>query len=166
MGTRCAIYFKDTLTATSRYNQIRTIQVNHLLNVWLSGDEKRSRAVREELEKKIDSYAAGELEHAVDAMSSIWEISNKEGPVSSVPVQHPDEAWFPFWFSRGYWDHKEDEIRPLLIKSIKEGHLFDRKYWGRRSRGGGIEPIYFSDAVIRAELSCLNSGELLHLEGC
>ena len=41
------------------------MQVNHLLSTWLSGSEtESSRTVREKLEQKIDSYAAGELDHA------------------------------------------------------------------------------------------------------
>ena len=135
------------------------MQVNHLLNIWLSGNGKESRAVRWELERKIDSYAAGELEHAVDAMTFIWDISNKEGPVPSEPTSPPDVPKT----SRRSWNITE--MRRSLVKSTKEGCLFDRKYWARRSRKGRIEPIYFSDAMCLGELSCLDSSESLY-PGC
>jgi hypothetical protein len=147
-----------------RYSEIRTIQVNHLLNIWLSGSEKDSGAVRKELEQQIDSYAAGQLEHAAGAVSSIWETSNKEGPVP-VPPSDETEHVQPYL---SFFAPKPTalETTPVLIKSIKEGYLFDRKYWARRSQEGGVEPIYFCDAVIRAELSCLDSSESLHSGGC
>ena len=44
------------------------------------------------------------------------------------------------------------DMKPSLIKSIKEGYLLDRKYWARRSRGGATEPIYFSGTVASANL--------------
>lgn len=153
------------LTWICRYSEIRTMQVNHLLNIWLSGSEKHSKAVREGLEQKIDDYAAGELDHAVDAMSSIWEISNEEG---TIPFATAPPSGGPKGFLWGFPDFFElpgCKIQHLLIKSIKEGYFLDRKYWARRSREGGIEPVYFSVAVVRMESLCLGSSELLHAGG-
>lgn len=136
--------------------------MNYLVNIWLSGSEEESRAVREGLEQKVDSYAAGELEHAVDAMSSIWEVSSKEGPVPSVTKSPSDileilwDIWMP---SSGPSDL--EETRHSLIRSIKEGYLLDRKYWARRSKKGGIDPIYFSNTMAQAELLPLDPGESL-----
>ena len=86
------------------------MQVNHLLSTWSSGSEtESSRTVREKLEQKIDSYAAGELDHAVDIISSIWEISRKGdaiakapdwSPVSSPPSRSPSPWLSPF--KRGF----------------------------------------------------------------
>ena len=53
-----------------RYSEIRTLQVGHLLSKWLSGVEE-SKAIREKLEEKIDSYGEGKLDHAVDAILCI-----------------------------------------------------------------------------------------------
>ena len=135
------------------------MQVNHLLNIWLSGNEKESRAVRGELERKIDSYATGELEHAVDTMAFIWDISNKEGPIPSEPASPSDVLITPC----DLLDFTG--TRRQLVKSAKEGYLLDRKYWARRSRKGRIEPIYFSGAMCLGELSCLDSSESLY-PGC
>jgi len=119
--------------------------VNHLLDVWLSGSEGESKTVREKLDEKIDSYAAGELEYAADTILSIWEVSNqeatapKEGPAPSNPAA---PSWFTSWFQpppefTGY------NMGPSLIKSIQEGSLLERKYWARGSREGKLEPVYF-----------------------
>ena len=136
--------------------------MNHLLSVWLSGSEKESKPVREKLDEKLDSYGTGELEHAVDAISFIWEIANKEGPIPSAPTSPPPPssrssrvgagrkgpaAW------QGYGTQR------ALVKSIQAGSLLDRKYWARRSREGGIEPIHVSSAVAGIELSRLGSRE-------
>ena len=138
--------------------------MNHLLNSWLSGSEEGSGAIRKELEQKMDSYAAGKLEHAVDVVSSIWEMSNKEGTIPSVPELPSDRPQVSPPQPNDFWNFAE--TRRSLIKSINEGHLFNRKYWARRSQGGAIEPIYFFDAVIRAELLRFNPSESLYLWGC
>ena len=134
------------------------MQVKHLLHVWMSGGDEESIAARRGLEKKIDSYAAGELEHAAEAISCIWEFSNGEdtvlydpsGPVSSSKrTSNVDVLKFTGC-----------DLRPSLIKSIKEGYLLDRKYWVKRSREGDLEPIYFSSDVIWVDL---DAGESLRL---
>lgn len=132
--------------------------MNHLLGVWLSGNKEESKAVRKKLDEKIDSYAAGELEHAVDAISSIWEISisNKEGPApAGAPPLRDPLSWLAFFSTRS----TGDDMRHPLIKSIQEGYLLDQKYWARRSREGAIEPVYFSSAIAENELSRLGGCE-------
>ena len=123
--------------------------MNHLLSVWLS-EGKESTTVRRKLEEKIDSYAAGELDHAVDAMSCIWEISNrkKEPIIPNRPASVSCSTPVPS-AATGF---SGCNIKPALVKSIKEGHLLDRKYWVKRSREGWIEPIYFSSTATSAEL--------------
>ena len=126
--------------------------MKHLLNVWLSGSVEESKAVRQGLEEKIDSYAAGELRHAADAISCIWEISNKEDPVLPGPSSsalHSDKS--PSILT-GVTEFTGCSMRLPLIRSIKEGSLFDRKYWARKSRQGLIGPIYFCSTVVWADL--------------
>ena len=147
------------LPSIHRNSEIRAIQVNHLLGVWLYGDEKESKAVREGLDEKINAYAAGELEHAVDAMLSIWETSNKEGPAPSIPaapstssltLPRPSSGLVRPQFY-GY------NMRTPLIKSIQEGSLLDRKYWARQSREGKIVPVYFPRLVSETKLKSRES---------
>ena len=125
------------------------MQVNHLLSVWLSEGEE-STTVRKKLQEMIDHYAAGGLEHAVDAISCIWEISNEKK--ESVISNRPGSVSRSIIVSLDAKEFSGCNIRPALVKSIKEGHLLDRKYWVKRSRKGWIEPIYFSSTATSAEL--------------
>lgn len=127
------------------------MQVNHLLSIWLSGGEE-SKAIRDRLEEKIDSYGAGKLDHAVDAILCIWEVSNKEEPAIPDFSRSLSRSARTSTTSISAVRFTGCSIRPSLVKSIKEGHLFDRKYWAKKSRGGRIEPIYFSSAATGAEL--------------
>jgi len=147
------------LTCIRRYSEIRTIQVNHLLGLWLSGNEKVSKAIREKLDEKIECYAAGKLDHAVDAILSIWEISNKEEVAPSPSVAPPNTSWFGSLFRFNVPDFAGYDMRPSLVKSIQEASLLDRKYWARRSRGGKIEPVYFPSTVPETELRGLDACE-------
>jgi len=124
----------------------------------LSGNEKESRTVREKLDKKIDSYAAGKLEHAVDTISSIWEVSNEEteDPSTSIAPSKGLKALFPNTTLIGFSGY---DLRPSLIKSIQEASLLDRKYWARRSREGKIEPVYFPNTVPETDLRDLDTYE-------
>lgn len=116
------------------------MQVNYLLGVWLSGSEEESKSVRDKLDEKIDSYAAGRLGHAADVILSIWGISNQGqtpfGPPPRESMTFLERLELTMRFT-------SCNMRHLLIKSIKEGYLLDRKHWARRSREGAIEPIYF-----------------------
>ena len=40
------------------------------------------------LMKKVDAYAAGDLKHAADAMSLLWEVSKREKCPVSTPTPH------------------------------------------------------------------------------
>ena len=132
--------------------------MKYLSDVWLSGSEEESKAVRAKLDEKIDSYAAGKLEHAVDVVSSMWEISDKGSPSDPDPAPG---RWVSLW-KFGILRFAGCNMRPSLIKSIKEGYLLDRKNWARRSREGAIEPIYFSSTVAKAELLYLDTRESPH----
>ena len=148
----CVIFAWGRLKRIYRYEEIRNIQVKHLLSVWLSGIEEESNAVRKGLEEKIDGYAAGELKHAADAISCIWEISNKEDlvlPGSPSSASHSNKNSS---ISTGVVEFAGCSMRLPLIRSIREGSLFDRKYWARKSREGLIGPIYFSSAVVWADV--------------
>jgi len=159
--SRCArtasFLTSKSLKCIHRYNEIKILQVKYLSKVWLSGGEEVSKAVRAGLDEKIDSYAAGRLDHAVDVMSSVWEISN------IVPVYAAPASRIPTIRDTRFTGC---DMRPSLIKSIKEGCLLDRKYWARRSRGGAVEPIYFPGTVAQAELPHLDTRESPHYRAC
>jgi len=40
-------------------------------------------------------------------------------------------------------------VRIALIKSIRKGVFFDRKYWARHSKAGDVlKPVYFSSIIM------------------
>lgn len=122
------------------------MQVIRLVSVWLSGGEEESETLHKKLDEKLDRYAAGEFEHAAEAISSIWDLSRKMETFPSIPQ------------GQGGWGKRKggqrpDDMRASLIKSIQGGSLFHRKYWAKRSRGGNICPVYFPSAISGLKLS-------------
>jgi hypothetical protein len=40
-------------------------------------------------------------------------------------------------------------VKIALIKSIRKGVFFDKKYWARNSKGGDVlKPVYFSSTIM------------------
>ena len=128
------------------------MQVNHLLSIWLSGGEEEAKELHKKLDEKIDSYAAGELEHAAEAVSSIWDLARKDEPLPPASKSHKG--------SRG---HKSTwgatSMRNPLITSMQGGSLLHRKYWARRSRGGSMGLIYLPTIVSGSMLSQVDTCE-------
>ena len=127
------------------------MQVIHLVSVWSSGSEEESETLHKKLDEMLDKYAAGELEHAAEAISSIWDLSHKREALSSIPRgQVATNAAFPFsaqgWGSCGA-TQGNNSMRTPLIKSIQGGSLLHRKYWARRSQRGSICPVYFPNVI-------------------
>ena len=51
-----------------------------------------------------------------------------------------------------------DSVKIALIRLIRGGALFDRKYWARHSRTGDVlKPVYFSSIVMGDKVKELNS---------
>ena len=62
------------LTGRSRYEDIRNLYVNHLAYLWM--EDSTSEATRISVEEKMDSFAEGDLEHAGEILSMLWDIVN------------------------------------------------------------------------------------------
>ena len=131
-----------------RYDEIRSMQVIYLLSVWLSESEEGSGALHKKLDEKIDSYAAGELEHASETISAIWDMSRKNEASPPIPRGRRDSGL-----------SIAPHIRASLVRSIRGESLIHRKYWARRSRGGNISPIYIPNAVPDPTLSKVDACE-------
>jgi len=58
----------------SRHEEVRTIQVNYLVSVWFGEDGKPVEGLGEKIDEKVDSYANGESDHAMETMALLWEI--------------------------------------------------------------------------------------------
>ena len=68
----------NLLTARARYAEVRNIYVDQLAHAWV-GDS--ADATRVKVDKKIDSFAEGDLEHATEMLTALWKIANKDGNV-------------------------------------------------------------------------------------
>ena len=137
------------------------------MSTWLSGGEE-SKVLHEKLDEKIDSYAAGELGHAAEAISSIWNLSRKNGALPSISQgkrgsPHKNGGFFWGWLSA---PQGRGGMRTSLVKSIQGGPLLHRKYWARQSRGGSICPIYIPTAVSGSTLLRVSTCEWNHILGC
>jgi len=131
------------------------MQVNHLVSVWLSGGEKDSKELHKKLDEKIDSYATGELEHAAEAISSIWDLACKDEALLSVPKDHGH----PRCLSALSFTSLSLNLETSLVKSMREGSLLHRKYWARRSRGGHMGLVYLPTTVSGPTLSQVDKCE-------
>ena len=51
-------------------------------------------------------------------------------------------------------------MKTALIKSIRKGVFFDREYWARHSKAGGVfKPVYFSSIIMGDRVQQLNGCE-------
>ena len=137
-------------------------------------EDSTTEVTRASVERKIDSYVEGDLEHATEVVSALWEIVNKDGEitapestpssVSSFLVCPPSLRYAEVLKSNNQAAQltgPADSVKTALIKSIRKGVLFDRKYWVRHSRtGGALKPVYFSSIVMSDKLQQLNNREL------
>lgn len=120
-----------------RYEEVRSIQVIHLSSVWLSGNQNESKALHKKLDEVIDSYAAGRLEHAAEAIYSLWKLTRITRPLSSIlKIQEEPEVDVVI---------ERTDMRSQLIWSMQGGSFLQREYWARQSRGGSVGPIYLPD---------------------
>jgi len=50
-------------------------------------------------------------------------------------------------------------VKIALIKSIRNGVFFDRKYWARHSKAGDVlKPLYFSSIIMDDKAQQMNDG--------
>lgn len=74
----------------NRYQEVRTAQVNYLASIWFRGDEEPAEGLGKRIDKKVDSYANGELDHAMEAMTLLWELSREDGDLPPIPAPPAD----------------------------------------------------------------------------
>ena len=152
---------------TSQYDEIRSICVDQLAADWVEGST--TEATRASVNKKIDSFAGGGLEHTTEILSALWEIVNGDGDIVAPSDTSIDVS--PFWFclipgvltSRNQLGQVMESpthwaaVKVALIKSIRKGVFFDRKHWARYSKGGDVlKPVYFSSVIMDDKSQQLN----------
>ena len=84
-------------------------------------EDSTTEATRISINKKIDSFAEGDLEHATDTLSVLWEMATKDGditaPSSTLPAVSPFRFLHLPGVTRVYLftqlGHEGHESRPL-----------------------------------------------------
>ena len=143
-----------------RYDEVRNLYLEQLAFVWM--DDSTTEATRAKVEEKIDSFVEGDLEYATEALSALWEIANKDGdvkaPSSTTPAVSLSQPCVVRWCAYNLHDQATPVTTPehwasvkiALVKSIRQGVFFDRKYWARSSKTGNmLKPVYFSSIIMK-----------------
>jgi len=81
-------------TERHRYDEIRDLYTNQLASVWM--EDSTTEETRARIEEKIDSFYEGDLEHATEVLSALWEIVNKDGNIAAPSKSSPSVGPFPF----------------------------------------------------------------------
>ena len=158
------------LTERSRYDEIRSLYINQLAFTWM--EDSKTETTRASVDNKIDSFFEGDLEHATEILSALWEIANKDGDIKAPSKASPAVSLFrlcPLTCAHGRVLTSRNQaaqvtspaqwasVKIALIKSIRKGVFFDRKYWARYSKAGDIlKPVYFSNTIMGDKAQQLN----------
>jgi len=59
-------------------------------------EDSTTEAIRAGVDEKIDSFYEGNLEHATEVLSALWEIVNKDGDITAPSNTSPAVSQFPF----------------------------------------------------------------------
>jgi len=145
---KCDIVEESFGRFASRYQEIRSLYIQQLAFVWM--EDSTTESTRISVNQMIDSFVEGDLDYATEMLSALWEIANKDGDVKAPSNTAPAITKVT---SPGRWLH----VKSALIKSIREGVFFDRKYWVRHSKAGdALRPIYLSSTIMCDKIQQLN----------
>jgi hypothetical protein len=84
----------DCIDERHRYDEIRSLYVDQLASVWM--EDSTTETTRASVDKKIDSFVEGDLEHATEMLSALWGIINGDGDIK--PPTDISSAVSPVWF--------------------------------------------------------------------
>ena len=82
------------LTECHSYDEIRSLYISQLAFVLM--EDSTTEATRVRVDEKIDSFYEGDLEHATDVLSALWEMVNKDGDITAPSSTLPAVSCFPF----------------------------------------------------------------------
>ena len=67
--------------------------------MWL--EDSTTEATRTSVEKKVCSFVEGDLDHATEMLSALWEVASKDediaAPASDTSFPVSSSKHFPFW---------------------------------------------------------------------
>ena len=144
------------LTLCNRsYPEILGMHVKNLASVLIKAN---SEETQNQLDERLQAFAAGEIDHASDAFSSLWRVLVQRK--SSESVQPRSDAvrpsclrrWFILmhvWQSGSPPSAGSPLLNTALIKSIRQGLFCDRRYLVKlEDTEKRRVPIYVSSAVL------------------
>lgn len=68
--------------------------INQLASVWM--EDSTTEATQASVDKKVDSFIEGDLEHATEVFSALWEIVSKDGDIKTPSNTSPAVSLFRF----------------------------------------------------------------------
>ena len=163
-------------TEERRHEEIMNLYIQQLAYIWM--EDSTTETARASVEKKIDSFVEDGLEHATEMLSALWEIVNKDGDIKAPANTSSAVSQFQCCLlprvmltshhqatqatSPAHWD----SVKTALIRSIRKGVFFDRKYWARRIKTGDVlKPIYFSSTIMEDKSEQLSKRALRFGQG-
>ena len=61
------------------------MQINHLASVRFDGGEEIKKMLCDKIDEMVDAYVAGNMKHAAEAISLLWEVSKKDPRTIPAP---------------------------------------------------------------------------------
>ena len=127
---------------SNRYPELRELELRQLASVLLSSDRGSTLGL---LKTKIKSYGHGELPHAEDILSTLYELMESDESVKETPL--PATAPPNQHASSGDWEG----LKRALTSSLASGTFLDSQFYVVESRSLAglpkIRPIYFCSTV-------------------
>jgi len=71
------------------------MQTEHLVSVVSRANNESAETLCEKIDEKVDSYANGDLDHAVDVITLLWKLSKgdrRPSPVSPVAANSVSQS--------------------------------------------------------------------------
>lgn len=148
---RCDIVEEVFSKFTSKYDEARVMQINHLVSIPMRSDKNLTKQLCDKVDEKVDVYAAADLEHAAEAVSLLWEVSNNDE--CQPPEPKGSSKSRPVATSPANWEF----VNTALIRSIREGVFVDRMYFTRHSGTLKVlRPVHFSSIVAGGRLGSID----------
>lgn len=103
----------------SRYDELRDLYIAKLASVWM--EDSTTETTRISVDKKIDSFVEGDLEHTVEIISALWEIASKDGDIKDPSSTSPAVSRSGFAFPALCGDAYSAQIRPFRPRAPPTG---------------------------------------------
>jgi len=82
------------LTERHRYDEIRNLYIDQLAFILM--DDSTTEATRVGVDEKIDDFYGGDLEHATEALSALWEFVSKDETIAAPSSASTPVSQFRF----------------------------------------------------------------------